>query len=52
VHGCTNGTEDHAEDALESRSAPEDLRCLRAAIYVAQKVGEGLGAGQDMLGSL
>jgi len=49
VHGCANGTEDHAEDALESRSAPKDLRCLRATIHVAQKVGEGLAAGQGML---
>jgi len=45
-------TEDHAEDALEIRSALENLCCLRAAIRVAQKVGEGLGTGKDLLGSL
>ena len=48
---CTK-MEEHAEDARESRPAPENLRCLRTTIRVAQKVGKGLGARQDVLGSL
>jgi deoxyribodipyrimidine photolyase-related protein len=44
--------EDDAEDALESRSPPENLRCLRATLYVAQEVGKTLGAGEDVLGPL
>jgi len=44
--------EDHAEDALEGRSAPENLCCLWATVHLAQEVGKGLGARQDVLGSL
>jgi hypothetical protein len=44
--------ENHAEDALESRSAPENLRGLRTAIHMAQEVGKGLGASKDLFGSL
>jgi hypothetical protein len=44
--------EDHAEDALEGRPAPENLCYLWAIIHVAQEVGKGLGTRQDVLGSL
>ena len=48
---CTK-MEEHAEDARESRPAPENLRCLRATIHVAQEVGNKLGARKDVLRSL
>jgi hypothetical protein len=48
----TQKMENYAEDAFESRSAPKNLRCLRTAIHMAQEVGEALGAGKDLFGSL
>jgi hypothetical protein len=38
----------HAEDAPEIRSADEDLRRVRAPVLLAEKMEEGLGAGQDV----
>ena len=42
----------NAEDDQEGRLADQDLRRLRAAVRVAQKVGTRLGAGQVLLGPL
>jgi hypothetical protein len=42
----------HAEDAPEIGPAAKDLRRMRAAVHVAQEMGEALGRGQDLLGSL
>jgi hypothetical protein len=42
----------HAQDAPQSRSAEQDLPCLRAPLRVAQEVGAGLGRGALLLGAL
>jgi hypothetical protein len=53
---CENGNTvrffAHAEAPKKSRFAGQDLRCLRAAFCVAKEVGEGMGGGQVLLGSL
>jgi len=36
----------HGEDDQEIRPAAKDLRNLRQAVCLAEKVGEGLGIGQ------
>jgi hypothetical protein len=40
------------EDAQEIRAAHQDLRPLRATVYMAQEVGARLGAGQILLGTV
>jgi hypothetical protein len=40
------------ENAQEIRAAHQDLRPLRAAVYLAQEVGARLGAGQILLGAV
>ena len=40
------------EDAQEIRASHQDLRPLRAAVYLAQEVGARLGAGQILLGAV
>jgi hypothetical protein len=49
---CAPARDNNAQDAFEGRFASEDLQCLRTAVHVAEEMGEGLGAGQDMFGSL
>ena len=39
-------------DATQVGFAHENLRHMRAAIYLAQEMGAGLGRGQILLGSL
>jgi hypothetical protein len=39
-----------AEDAQKIRSSGEALRRLWAAVYVAEKMGEGLERGEILLG--
>jgi hypothetical protein len=42
----------HAENARQGRFALKDLCCVQPAVHVAEKMGERLGAGQNLFGSL
>jgi|GEM_PF-4910253 len=40
------------ESCTENESAAENLHCLPAALYLAEKMGEGLGRSKILLGAL
>jgi hypothetical protein len=44
------GISDHGEDAAEVGFAREGLRALRAAVCLAEEMGEGVGRGAVLLG--